>query len=154
MGDRIGRLGQAIGCLIGVLAAGCVQSSQDIERFVPDNAAARAAVEAALNEWQNGRSTGGARTSSPKVEFVDTHRRPGQSLERFEILGEAGSDAGRCFIVRLTMANPSEQERARFVVIGIDPIWVFREEDLTMLTHWDHAMPAAPTPEPKTEANR
>jgi hypothetical protein len=55
-----------------------------------------------------------------------------------------GSDSGRCFAVRITLDNPAEEQRVRFIVIGVDPLWVFREEDYTMLSHWDHAMPEEP----------
>ena len=34
----------------------------------------------------------------------------------------------------------------RFVVFGIDPLWVFRQEDYEMFAHWEHLMdgPEAP----------
>jgi hypothetical protein len=125
--------------------AGCAGQSQDLGRFVPQPAAARAAVEQALKQWQNKQESNGL---SFAVEVVDTQRKPNQRLEDFEILGEAGSDAGRCFSVRLTLDNPSEQQTVRFTVIGINPIWVFREEDFTMLTHWDCMRGQTPS-EPK-----
>lgn len=121
---------------------GCAGRSADIEHYTPETGTARAALEAALNEWRNGQPPGEIRGASPAVQVVDTHRRPEQRLERFEILGEVGGDAGRCFSVRLTLANPSEEEKLRFIVVGISPLWVFREDDFTMLTHWDHPMPS------------
>lgn len=126
---------------LSISAAGCAGRSQDAERFVPQPATARSAVEAALNQWQNHKPS---KELSFKVEFVDTHRNPEQRLENFDILGEAGSDAGRCFSVRLTLANPDELQTARFIVIGINPVWVFREDDFTMLTHWDCMRGEAP----------
>lgn len=122
-------------------AAGCAGRSGDIERYVPESGTARAALEAALIEWRNGQPPGEVKGASPAVQVVDTHRRPEQRLEEFEILGEVGGDAGRCFSVRITLANPSEGLKIRFIVIGISPLWVFREADFTMLTHWDHPMP-------------
>jgi hypothetical protein len=124
-------------------AAGCAGKSGDAERFIPKSGTARAALEAALNEWRDGQPPGAVAGATPAVQVVDTHRRPEQRLEQFEILGEVGGDAGRCFAVRITLSNPTEELKVRFVVIGISPLWVFREEDFTMLIHWDHAMPGA-----------
>lgn len=142
-------------CLICTgYVAGCAGRSRNIESYVPEPGSARAALEAALNEWRNGRPPGEIKGASPAVQVVDTHRRPKQRLERFEILGEVGGDAGRCYSVRLTLTNPGEELKARFVVVGISPLWVFREEDFTMLTHWDHPMPSEPKAEAKDEAKK
>lgn len=123
-------------------AVGCAGRTASIEGYVPESETARAALEAALNEWRDGQPPGEIKGASPAVQVVDTHRRSEQRLEEFEILGEVGGDAGRCFSVRIALANPSEELKVRFVVIGISPLWVFREEDFTMLTHWDHPMPS------------
>jgi len=120
--------------------SGCADRSGDFERYIPESGTAREALEAALNEWRDGQPPGDIKGSSPAVQIVDTHRRADQRLQQFEILGEVGGDAGRCFSVRLTLVNPSEEQKVRFIVIGISPLWVFREEDFTMLTHWDHPM--------------
>jgi hypothetical protein len=124
-----------------VSVPGCADRPGDFERFVPEPAGARSAVEAALTDWQNGRPPGEVNGTSPQVQIVDTHRRAEQRLERFEILGEVGGDAGRCFSVRLVLENPTEELKVRFIVVGVNPLWVFREEDFTMLTHWEHPMP-------------
>ena len=107
---------------------------------MPAASLARTALEAALSDWQQGHGPGEISTGSSAVQVVDTHRRAEQRLESFEILGEVGGDAGRCFAVRLTLANPDEVQKARFIVVGISPLWVVREEDFTMLTHWEHPM--------------
>jgi hypothetical protein len=56
---------------------------------------------------------------------------------RYTILGEAPGDAPRCFAVRLHLEEPQEEQRVRFVLIGLDPLWVFRHEDYEMLAHWE-----------------
>ena len=133
---------------------GCAGKSASVDRYVPRADTARTALETALNGWQNGQPPGEIKGSPIAVQVVDTHRRPEQRLERFQILGEVGGDAGRCFSVRLTMANPIEEQKVRFVVIGISPLWVFREEDLTMLSHWEHPMPSEAKAEANDETNK
>jgi len=78
---------------------------------------------------------------------VDTGRQEGQILRSFQILGETSlRGEGRCYVVGLTLDNPAAEQRARFVVVGIDPIWVFRKEDYDKLAHWEHPMEeASPT---------
>jgi hypothetical protein len=48
--------------------------------------------------------------------------------------------AGRCYVVGLKFDNPPAERRERFVVVGIDPLWVFRKEDYDKLAHWEHPM--------------
>ena len=42
------------------------------------------------------------------------------------------------FVVKLRLEQPREEQTARFIVLGQDPLWVFREEDYEMAAHWDH----------------
>ena len=53
---------------------------------------------------------------------------------------EPESDGPRVFTVKLTLVNPGEEVKARYVVMGLDPLWVIRNEDFEMLAHWDHPM--------------
>lgn len=112
------------------------------ERFVPTTTTARTAIESALQAWQRGEPAGEVKDTHPQVFVADTHRQKGQTLERYEILGEVPGDTPRCFLIKLKLANPDAEEKVRYAVIGINPLWVFRHEDLEMLTRWEHPMPA------------
>jgi hypothetical protein len=139
-------LGAAL--LLGAIAqaAGCGGPGPD--DYVPPSDSARSALTAALDAWQRGEAPGRLE-GDPAIHVGDTHRRPGQTLGSYEILGELPVADGRRFAVRLTLANPAQEEKANYLVIGIDPLWVFREEDYRMVTHWDHNMPApAPAQDP------
>jgi hypothetical protein len=120
--------------LLLVGCGGCSDKTGD--HLVPPAETARQALEAGLKAWQNGgrpeRLEGG-----PAVEVVDTLRRPGQKLKKFTVLGEVPGDGPRCFAVRLHLEAPAEEQRVRFVLVGIDPVWVFRYEDYEMLAHWE-----------------
>ena len=41
------------------------------------------------------------------------------------------------FVVKLSLDKPREEQTVRFIVLGQDPLWVFREEDYEMTAHWD-----------------
>jgi hypothetical protein len=88
------------------------------------------------------------------VEFVDSHHKPTQRLKSFDVLGVAPGDGPRVFTVRLKLDDPAKarglggdgpppstlEVKVRYVVFGLDPVWVVRQEDFDMLAHWDHPM--------------
>jgi hypothetical protein len=111
-------------------------------RYVPDETVARQALTAALSAWKEEGGTSLRLEDDTVVEVVDRYRRPGQVLSEFNILGEVAGDGGRWFEVELHLANPAQTEQVRYIVVGIEPLWVFRQSDYEMLGHWDHPMPA------------
>jgi hypothetical protein len=125
--------------VVALCLLGC--GSNRAERFVPDEAVARQALAAAMAAWQKNDGTS-LSLDGTAVEVVDKHRRPGQSLAQYKILGEVSGIGGRSFEVELQLDNPSQTEHVRYIVVGINPLWVFRQEDYELLSHWDHAMPA------------
>jgi hypothetical protein len=142
---------------VGLLAcAGCSNRGLDT-RYVPVADKAQRAVEAALDAWKEGRAP--RPVDNVAVHVADSHRKPGQRLRRYVILGEAPGDGPRCFAVRLSLESPQEELRARYVVFGLGPLWVYRHEDFEMLGHWEceegaaKPSPAAPdTRAPETAA--
>jgi hypothetical protein len=114
---------------------GCQPPLPPPDRYTPSPETGRQALEEALTMWREGRARAGA-VHGAKVEVVDSHRKAGQRLQRFAILGETPGDATRCFAVRLWFDEPKEELRARYVVVGIDPLWVYRHEDYLMMIHW------------------
>src|SRR5262245_59280802 len=128
------------GLLLLACGAGC-GGGRGHERFIPSEETARQALEAALTAWRQGQPPGRVEGASPAAPPGDSHRRTGQKLRRYQILGPVPGDGPRVFVVRLALENPAEEQKVRFVVLGLDPLWVFRQEDFDMLAHWEHAMP-------------
>jgi hypothetical protein len=127
--------------------AGC--KSAKVEQYTPAANRAEHTLSMVLNAWKSGSTIDQIDGSSVRV--ADTKRRPGQLLREFEILGELPSDSGRRFQVKLTLDKPSAEQKVQYLVVGIDPLWVFRQEDYDMLSHWDHPMPGANS-NPKDES--
>jgi hypothetical protein len=127
------------GCLLLACVSGC-GGPRGFERFMPSEEGARAALETVLKAWQNGEPPGGITHVTPAVQAVDTLRRPGQRLQRYDVLGPVPADGHRRFAVRLFLENPGEEQKARFVVIGREPLWVFRLEDYERMIHWEMPM--------------
>lgn len=123
-----------LGMLAGALGAGC--GKQGFDRYVPSTETAREALTAALEAWKDGQAPGVIDTLSTPVQVVDDQRRSGQQLRQYEILGAVPGEGPRCFVVRLQLDQPLEERKVRFLVTGLDPLWVFRQEDYEMLLHW------------------
>lgn len=117
--------------------------------YTPSVSVAEAAVRRALDAWQAGESPGEIPNTQPVIHVVDVGRKPGQTLGGYRVLGETRGPSGRTFAVTLNLLNPPEDLKTQYIVVGIDPLWVFRQEDYELLSHWDHHMPAA-TPTPTT----
>ena len=112
-----------------------------MKKFVPSSQQAREAVAAVLEDWQAGKVPGTVDRLAVKVQTIDRQRKEGQGLSDFEILGEVPGEGARYIAVRLKLCDPDVEFKARFVVVGIDPLWVFRQEDYDLLNHWEHVMP-------------
>lgn len=135
--------------LAACVATGGCGRGNPAARFVPAEGAARGAIVAGLDAWKAGTPAGEVPGTKPLVHVVDSYRDPGEKLVGYEILGEVPGDAPRCFAVDLRF-EPPRTEKVRYVVVGIDPLWVFRMEDYQLLSQWDHHMkdeqPAAAGP--------
>src|SRR5262245_7595480 len=139
-----------LAALVALACGSCGREAANLDRFVPAPELARTALEAVLVDWKQGRPAAPIERLAVTVNVVDQHRRQGQILTDFEILGETPSVSGRCLIVRLKYGQPQSEETARYVVVGIDPLWVFRQEDLDLMNHWDHPMTPAPPVDSET----
>jgi hypothetical protein len=138
---------------------GCGKSENGMARYVPAEQTARQALVAGLDAWKGGAAAGEVKGTKPLVFVTDSYRRPKERLVGYEILGEVPGDVPRCYAVDLRFAPPRE-EKVRYVVVGIDPLWVFRQEDYQFLTHWDHHMedasdrPPVEAPKPHPDSAR
>ena len=140
-GERVLRGGVVFLTLFAALLMGC---GDPAARYVPSLTQAEAAVKASLEDWKKGLPAGPVSDTKPTVFVVDSQRRELSVLSDYQILGEVPGNAPRCLAVRLRWANPEKEERTRYVVVGIDPLWVFRQEDYDLLSHWEHPMEEPP----------
>jgi hypothetical protein len=146
-------------CRVGLVmigAAVCLgcsgESQKTKDRYVPPTELARDALEAVLADWQTGREPGPIDRLAVGVRVVDKQRKKGQSLDEYQILGEAPGETGRCFAVRVKLKGPEAEQKVRFVIIGIDPLWVFRQEDFELLTQWACTKEEEPATPPAASA--
>jgi hypothetical protein len=132
------RFGTSILCaivvslLLPVIQSGCGRNGEpDLRRYTPNSATAREALDKALDSWHRGDPLGNDIGGSPTIRIVDASRQAGHKLTRYEIIAESSGESPTRFSVRLQLENPSQELEAKYVVVGRDPIWVFREEEYT-----------------------
>jgi hypothetical protein len=135
-------MSQCIACrwlaaLLFLVGAGCGDKTPD---YTPSVVDAELALERSLDAWKEGLPPGEIAGTSPLIFVTDASRKLGQVLANYRILGEAHGTSGRTFVVVLNLQNPDEELRTQYIVVGIDPLWVFRQEDYELLTRWDHLM--------------
>lgn len=94
-----------------------------------------------MQAWQSGQSAGDIAGSKPSIHVTDNHRDREKKLDQFKILGETPGRVGRTYAVELILSDSNEKIKTEYIVVGIDPLWVFRREDYELLMHWDHRMP-------------
>ncbi len=129
-----------------VMLFGCNRTN---EEFIPAPEVAESALVQVLEAWKSGQAAGEVPNTKPVVFATDTNRRESQMLREYEVLGETPGGSGRTYVVVLKLENPIEEIKTTYIVVGIDPLWVFRREDYELLMHWDHYMPE--TAEPAVE---
>lgn len=124
------RVNPACLVLLGAVVAshaGC--GGPTAEDYVPDADIARQGLEAALTSWKNGETLQTITSLNVPVNVVDARWRVGQKLQSFEIVSETSGDPHRTFTVKLRFAGTTQDEETKYIVTGLDPILVFREED-------------------------
>jgi hypothetical protein len=122
-----------------ILSAGCGASSR---AYAPTSASAREALDAALAAWQKGSRPDQLAVNSTPVHPVDFQWLAGLTLEGYTIVSEesagASDDASKTFSVDLKLKTPAKETKARYIVVGRSPIWVYREEDYARFLNMDN----------------
>lgn len=116
-------------------AAGCGFSSGADPN--PPADLARSALDASLNAWKAGKKPGNVEGAEPSVSVVDRDWSAGNVLSSFKIVREEPSDTDKRFTVKLVQGKPAAEKEVRYVVVGRDPVLVFREEDYAQSINMD-----------------
>ena len=104
---------------------GCGKSRSS---YLPAAGKARESLTTVLNAWKGGTPHGPITSSKPVINVFDLRWTQGKKLESFEIVEEIKKAEQPQFKVRMKLEGEPEQENV-FLVIGIDPLQVFRDED-------------------------
>ncbi len=127
---------RAIGLLVLGLTAcvlsGCNRADRNELDILPETDRARTALETALTAWKNGEKMGSIKGQGHGIEVADRVWRAGKKLSAFEIVGAEDKPGPRWFSVRLTLKG-ARPKQVRYAVVGIDPLWVYSEDDFKQM---------------------
>ena len=113
--------------LVSCCTIGCGGAPE--KRYVPAADTARKALEAGLNQWKSGEAHGPVKGLSVTINVFDARWQGKKKLESFEILREEKSDGPRTFIVKMKLDEDKEEKEVKYLVVGKDPLHIFREQD-------------------------
>lgn len=117
---------------LAILLAGCGGNSA--ESYVPPSNAAQEALQIALEAWKGGQPAdpAGKLPSGATVRAIDGDWTEGKRLSAYEIVKELPQTAEvgpRQFTVKLTLEGTPQPIETTYLVVGIDPLQVFRDKD-------------------------
>ncbi len=106
--------------------AGCGSGSAPL----PSSAAARQALQAALDAWKAGKPASSLAGLEPKIEVVDFEWRAGEALTGYSLGADAPGQGTQTLSASLTLKGQPPKE-VKYMVFGINPIRIYRDEDFT-----------------------
>ncbi len=128
---RIAGAGLLALALVLCAAAGCSRLRNELDTL-PATDKAREALDAALTAWKGGQKCGPVQMGSQKVEVLERVWQSGKKLSAYEIVGAEDKPGPRWFSVKITLKDAQPQQ-VSYAVLGLDPLWVFREEDYNQM---------------------
>lgn len=117
----------ALGAAALVLC-GCGRADRSELDILPSTDKARDALETSLAAWKNGTKMADVKGDTVGIQVSDRMWMKGKKLAAYEILAAEDTPGPRWFSVKLTMVG-AQPQTVRYAVLGIDPLWVYREED-------------------------
>ncbi|HVJ82388.1 MAG TPA: hypothetical protein VNC50_15070, partial [Planctomycetia bacterium] len=112
--------------IFAAAALGC-GGADPAQRFVPADELARAAIHEALASWKDGRAPDKAGADGPPVKVADAAQKTLPRPTGFKIIGEVAGPRPRTYAVRLQFAEAPTERTVKYLVVGVDPLWVFHE---------------------------
>ncbi len=135
--SKWGLMALAWGWVVLAFLAGC---GQENARFTPSADVAKSSLETALSAWRDGKPCGPVE-ATPPVHVVDSVWQAGARVESFSIGDEEDlGDGTKQFLVKLSIkeAKGARESEVRYVVHGLEPIYVFREDDYKRFLNMDN----------------
>ncbi len=113
---------------------------------LPSNDAARQALRTSLDAWKAGKPASSLAGEKPSIEAVDFEWKAGKILTDYTLGDEAPGQGTQTLSATLTLKGQPPSKPVRYMVLGLDPVRVYRDEDFNRAMAMDNAPSASPRP--------
>lgn len=123
-------LSVCFGCVFSTLIfsmTGCGGSGE--AKYVPSEGSANEALNVALQAWRDGQPYGTITSYKVPIDTYDARWQAGEKLEKFEVIRSEQLDQHKAFVVKIKLASDQEEQEDTYLVIGNNPLMVFRKQD-------------------------
>ena len=127
-----------------VAFAGCGDGSAPL----PSTVASRQALQASLDAWKAGKAASSLSAEKPSIEVVDFEWKAGKVLTEYALGEDSPGQGTQTFSATLTLKGELATKSVRYMVLGLDPIRIYRDEDFNRAMNMDNA------PAPTSKARR
>ena len=128
-----------IGLIAATALAGCGGGSAPLA----STNAARQALRTSLDAWKAGKPASSLAAEKPSIEAVDFEWKAGKVLTDYALGDEAPGQGTQTLSATLTLKGEPAARNVRYMVLGLDPVRIYRDEDFRRAMNMDNA-PSTP----------
>jgi hypothetical protein len=115
--------------------AGCRGGSASL----PSTDVSRQALQVSLDAWKAGKTTASLASGKPCIEPVDFEWKAGKILTDFTIGEHSPGEGTQTLSASLTLKGEPGPKEVKYMVLGVDPVRIFRDEDYNRAMNMDNA---------------
>jgi hypothetical protein len=124
---------------LGVMVAisGCLGGGGSAP--LPSTATAREALQKSLDTWKAGKPSSSLVGEKPSIDAVDFEWKAGKVLTDFAIGEESPGQGTQTLSATLTIKGVEAPRKVQYMVLGLDPVRIYRDEDFHRALNMDDA---------------
>lgn len=122
--------------------AGCGDGSAPLA----STASARQALQASLDAWKAGKPASSLAGETPPIEIVDFEWKAGKILSDYALGDETTGQGTQTIAATLTLKGDPAPKPVQYMILGLEPVRIFRDEDFHRAMNMDNAPAAKPGP--------
>jgi hypothetical protein len=122
--------------------AGCGGGSAPL----PSTDTARQSLKAALDAWKAGKPPSSLVAEKPSIEPVDFEWKAGKVLADYSIGEQTSGQGSQDFSASITIKGEPGPKEVKYMVLGLDPVRIFRDQDYNQAMNMDNSPPPPRAP--------
>jgi hypothetical protein len=119
--------------------AGCGGGSAPL----PSAVVAHQALQTSLDAWKAGKPPSSLAGEKPGIEAVDFEWKAGKVLSNYTLGEEVTGQGVQTLSASLTIKGEPGPEEVKYMILGLDPVRIFRDEDYNRAMNMDNAPASA-----------